>query len=499
MKAVIFARVSSAAQEDGVSLDAQLEKLKGYCQEKNLGILETFRVIESSTRGHRKQFHQALKLIEKQKGKIALIVHSTDRLLRGFKEYGLLESLIESGKLEVHVTNERLIVNQDTPWAELLKFDFSILGAKMYVQQLREHVKKAVQYKVNQGKVIGHVPAGYLNQRDPVTGEATVILDPQRAVLVKRLFQEYATGIYSVRELEPKLKEWGLTSPRNPQNYLSRSSIHNILQNPFYYGYMRYQGKLVPHIYPPLIDESLFEKCQQVCDGNRMTPQVKTEKPFVFRGLIRCASCGCTVCSDLKKGKYIYLFCTKAKGKDKCNSQRIREYKAMTVIEAVLDSLVIPEPLLEQIRNHLIEVNMAGQQDYQSVMDNLQQEIKQLEKSKERLLNLYLKGSITDTDYDKKRQQIEKMIQRFTQQIMGNQKNHKEFQDSLVTLLKIISKSAKIFKSSKIDQKRKIIKFLFSNLWLDGENIRYELNKPFDKFANLANDQKWWAVQDSNL
>jgi hypothetical protein len=49
MKAVIFTRVSSVGQEDGVSLDAQEAKLLDYCREKSLDILETFRVVESLT------------------------------------------------------------------------------------------------------------------------------------------------------------------------------------------------------------------------------------------------------------------------------------------------------------------------------------------------------------------------------------------------------------------------------------------------------------------
>jgi hypothetical protein len=49
MKAVLFTRVFSTGKQDGVSLDAQEAKLLDYCREKNLDILETFQVAESST------------------------------------------------------------------------------------------------------------------------------------------------------------------------------------------------------------------------------------------------------------------------------------------------------------------------------------------------------------------------------------------------------------------------------------------------------------------
>lgn len=496
MKAVIFARISSVAQEDGVSLDAQNEKLQAYCRDNGMEVIETYRVVESSTKGQRKQFHQALKLVEKQKSTTALVVHSTDRLLRGFKEYGLVEELIESGKLEVHVTNERLIVNRNTPWADLLKFDFSILGGKMYVNQLKEHVKKAVQYKIGQGKVIGNVPTGYLNRRDPVTNEATVVLDPERAILIKRLFEEYSTGTYSISELTKKARQWGLTSSRKSRAPLGLASIANILENPFYIGYMTYKGKRVPHVYPILIDESLFDRCQQIREGNNNKPVVSTEKPFVFRGLMKCGSCGCSITSDLKKGRYVYLACTKAKGKDKCASKRIREEKAMAVVEEVLSRLVIPDPLLQEIREYLVKLNQEEHKTYEGTVEALQKELKQQDQMLERLLNLYLEGSITQPEYDKKRNQINKNKQRISTQLASNQEGHADFQDSLVVLLKTVSKASKLFKSSKIEQKRKIITFLFSNLFLDGENISYELHAPFNKLVNLTGNQKWWPFVD---
>jgi site-specific DNA recombinase len=494
MKAVIFARVSSVGQEDGVSLDAQEEKIRNYCGDKRMDILEEFRVVESSTKGERKLFYKALNLIEKGKSKTALVVHSTDRLMRGYKDYGRIEELIEKGKLEIHVVSEGMILNKDTDWAEQMKFDFTIMGAKLYVSQLRGHVKKAIIYKVSKGQVIGNVPIGYLNYRNPETKEASVVLDPKRAFLVKRLFEVYAQGTCSIKELTKMVSEWGLTSTRLINKPLTSATIHNILKNPFYFGYMLYKGERKPHVYPTLIDEPLFEACQQVMEGNRSKPVKATPKPFVFRGLMTCASCGCAVCSDIKKGKYIYLFCTKSKGKELCNAKRIREYKALAVVEKVLNSLVIPPELMEAIRCQLVETHNAGQKDFKAVFKDLQAELKQLEDSKDKLLDIYLKGSITEPEYDRNRTKIEKTIGRIQRQVTENSQNHNEFQNALVVLLKVMSKAGNIFKSSKIEQKRMIINFLFSNLWLDGENITYKLNSPFDKLVNLADDQKWWAI-----
>ena len=47
MKAILLARVSTEMQEDGFSLDAQLERLRNYCINKKLSIIKEFTFVES--------------------------------------------------------------------------------------------------------------------------------------------------------------------------------------------------------------------------------------------------------------------------------------------------------------------------------------------------------------------------------------------------------------------------------------------------------------------
>jgi site-specific DNA recombinase len=503
MKAVIFTRVSSAGQEDGVSLDAQEAKLKEYCQDKSLPIIQGYRVVESSTVGERKKFKEALNFIEKQKEPIALVVHSIDRLLRGFKEYGILQTLVDNGKMEIHAYNERLILCKDSPLAVRLQFDMMVLGAKMYVGMARDHIIKARDYKLGQGEIIGHVPTGYLNYRDTGTKKATVILDNQRAILVKRLFQEYSTGTLTYSELVTMAKQWGLTSHRTNEP-LSKASMAKMIKNPFYKGQMLIKGKLYSHVYPILIEPSLFDQCQAV--SQRFSKKNKTEnaiqqrskKPFVFRGLIRCSHCGCQITSDIKKGRYVYLFCSKAKGKELCKAERIREEKAMEIVENVLDRIKVPESLIQAIQERLKTQYDLERADFKALSKQLQSRLNENEKSSDKLLNLYLAGSITEDTYDKKQHQLQKERQDISNQLATCFEDDDEFRDSFVTLLRVVSHAADLFKSSKVEQKRKIISFVFSNLFLEGENIRYELNRPFDKLLGMGACKSWWSIGDSN-
>jgi DNA invertase Pin-like site-specific DNA recombinase len=56
MKTLIFARVSTKEQEDGHSLDAQIQSYFEYAIKKNFKVIEQFKVVESSTALGRPEF-----------------------------------------------------------------------------------------------------------------------------------------------------------------------------------------------------------------------------------------------------------------------------------------------------------------------------------------------------------------------------------------------------------------------------------------------------------
>ena len=72
MKAVILTRVSSKEQEEGHSLLAQNTRLTEYAKKKKLDIINTYQIVESSTRGERKNFTEMLNFCKKQKDYLLL-------------------------------------------------------------------------------------------------------------------------------------------------------------------------------------------------------------------------------------------------------------------------------------------------------------------------------------------------------------------------------------------------------------------------------------------
>ena len=70
MKAVIFARVSSKDQEEGHSLDAQIQCSYEYAIKNNFKVIEQFKIVESSTATGRPEFSKMVNFVKAQKDKM---------------------------------------------------------------------------------------------------------------------------------------------------------------------------------------------------------------------------------------------------------------------------------------------------------------------------------------------------------------------------------------------------------------------------------------------
>lgn len=67
------------------------------------------------------------------------------------------------------------------------------------------------------------------------------------------------------------------------------------------------------------------------------------------------------------------------------------------------------------------------------------------------------------------------------------------------TVFSIASMAYELFESSNIEQKRKLINYVFSNLELEGVTLRYSLRKPFDLMVDCSTRSEWLGHKDSNL
>ncbi len=498
MKAVIFARVSSKDQEDGHSLDAQIQSCFEYAIKKNYKVIEQFRVVESSTATGRPEFTKMVNFVRNQREKMVVLCYCVDRLQRDFDEQYLeLQKLIKQGNIEIHYIKNEFIEHKDMDSSEKFRKNLDVLLANDYRNKISDNVKRSAKKKLDEGTILGDSPLGYLNSRrvDKKKEKVEVYIDPIRGSLVKKMFEEYASGMYSMSELRDLMTAEGLRSKKGYA--ISKSQVEKILQNPFYYGYMKYNDILYKHIHPVLISKELFDECKKVRTGRRKSKFKRTEKPFILKGFLKCQHCHCSYSPELKKSKYVYMRPTKSKGE--CSyCYHLSEKKILSQIEEVLKGMKIPEHILVDLND---ELRKSSDKEHQHQLDEgnkLQLQNQTLQTRSRRARELLLDNIISKEEYDSmmaeiqaERHNVEIRLQR-----LNNADNH--FNKSISTIFALASKAYDLFKSSELDEKRRIILILFPNLEISSEKLVFKPRKPFDIFLNIPERLKWLPGPDSN-
>lgn len=496
MKALILARVSSEEQENNNSLPAQLENITQYAKNKGFEIDPAliFKIVESSTKDTRKEFEKIIELINHSKEPLALITDTVDRLQRSFKESVVLDGLRKQGKLEIHFYREGLIVHKDSNSADLIRWDMGVMFARSYVLQLSDNIKRSIEKKLRNGEEIGHISIGY--KRVVIDGKKQVVIDTDRAHHVQNAFKLYSTGNYSIQQITRFMASEGLTNPKTNKP-LANSKIHELLRDRFYVGIIEHKGKDYPHKYHHLIDLDTFNMCQVVRDNWHKKPFKYATKPFVFRGLIKCGYCGCTVSTDRKKDKYNYLCCSKYKGN--CEGIRVREEVVTSQIEDVFKSIQLPEHVLIDLKDKVAKSSEAEKEMHKLAIQSLRNEYDQVLKKLHNLLDLRINESITTTEYDEKARELKERQTEINIMLEQRTSADQNFGLTLITMLDLAQKAHELFKSSKEDQKRKLINLLLSNLVLKGDKLQYTIARPFDVIVKANKTQEYYAREDSNL
>ena len=494
MKAIILARVSHKDQEEGQSIPSQVRRLTEYAIRKKLQVEQTFQITESSTKDTRKQFDQIIAYVKKSKQPIALITDTVDRLQRSFRETPLLDELRKEGKLELHFLREGLTVNQQSNSSQLLQWDIGVLFASSYVRQLSDNVKRSKEQSAKNGEWSAKAPFGYKNVSLP-TGKKTIEVDPVNALYVVKIFEMYATGIKSFQTIAQEMNKLGIKNAQGNQIYPSRIEV--TLKNPFYCGIMRIKGEFYPHKYPSLISRELFNNVQDVMAGHHKAPVQYAGKPILLRGLLTCARCGCTVSGDIKKQKYVYYACSNSKGI--CTKIWIREEKILAILLAQFERIKLSDVQINDIITHLKQTYAHEQEFFKHSQETLRKELDQIQSRLSKLVDMHLDGTLDAETYKVKVEVYKERQREITLEMQAHIDTDESCLIDLKTVLDLATQAKEWFESSNLDEKQRLLRFFYSNLSLDGDNLHVEMKEPFSSMAKLSDQPVWLGRKDSNL
>lgn len=492
MKTILLSRVSTPEQKEAnLSLPSQNIRLEKYCLDHNLEVWKVFEFDETAFKANRKEFAEVIKILNETKEPLALCCDKIDRLIRNFtQDLVTLEELRQAGRLELHFPSDNIHIHKNSPAADLFRWSIGISLAKYYSDSISDNVKRAIEQKLRKGEWPGKAHCGYKNV-DLDEDIKWIEPDPARANLVIKLFEWYSTGQYSMELLRRKAKEEGLTNNTKLGNSLSKGEIDHILKNPFYYGEMRYKGKLYPHKYKPLIKKELFDRVQQVKQNWHKKPFQYAAKPYLFRGLLTCADCGCTITFETSKG-IVYGHCTN--GKKKHQPKEVlwpKEWEIEEQVTKLLKSLSVPEKVLPELVQQLKNDHKSKNEYHEQTMSQLKADYDKLESRIVKMWDYFLDGSITQEMYDKKLAEYKK-LQGDILLLMEQHSNADEsYYVEAAKLLELAHRAYEIYESSKLEEKRELLHYLLQNSKLEGKNLVPSLQMPFDAILTANKTENW--------
>lgn len=228
----LYTRVSTEDQaQEGYSLDAQLDKVRGYCKIKDWNIFHEY--IEEGHSGRtikRPQYQKMFKDIDKWD---AVVVIKMDRIHRNSKNFMAMMDLLKKEDKEFVSVMENL----DTSTA-MGRFVMDIIQriAQLESEQLGERTFIGMKQKArtNGSGFMGHqVPFGYCIIKtigDDGTPTSHLESVNEELEIVKKIFELAHQGS-SINKISKSLN----------QPY---SRVHYILHNPWYAGWERWLNEL---------------------------------------------------------------------------------------------------------------------------------------------------------------------------------------------------------------------------------------------------------------
>lgn len=477
-RAVIYARVSSKEQErEGYSIPAQLKLLKDYADAQNVRVVGEYIDVETAKQTGRTNFTEMVRFLRKHPTIRTLLVEKTDRLYRNLKDWVTIDEL----EVEVHFPKEGVVLSNDSRSSEKFMHGIKVLMAKNYIDNLSEEARKGMREKAEQGIWPTKAPLGYRNVVGP-DGKNIIAVDADCAPIITRLFEWYATGQYSLKDISKRIRAEGLTYRRSGAP-VPTSGIHQILRTRLYTGTFEWHGQLYKGSHQPLISHDLWHEVQDVLDGRRAA-RGGLERNFAFSGLIKCAHCGCALVAEIKKGKYVYYHCTGFRGK--CGEPYVREETLEEQFAQHLASLRIDQEVHEWIVHALRESCSDEKREHSDAISRLQAEWDRLQKRIDAMYVDKLDGRIEEDFYKRMRSQWRDEQERCERDIERHRGADDSYMDQGIQILSLGQNASRLFMAQPPKEKRSLLNFLLSNsTWAQGK-LAVEFKEPFDLLMQTA-------------
>ena len=392
LKVAAYCRVSTASDEQLISLEAQKAHYENYIRSNDEWEYVGLYYDEGIT-GTKKDVRAGLlsMIADCEDGKIEFIItKSISRFARNTTD--CLEMVRKLTDLGIFIFFEKENINTGSMESELMLSILSSLAESESVS-ISENSKWSVQKRFQNGTfIIAYPPYGYDNDK------GTMVIVPEQAEVVKEIFAACLAG-KGTHAIAKELNARGLKIKKNGK--WGAGAVKAILTNEKYTGDVIFQktysdSSFNRHInygerdrffcenhHEPIISHEDFDKVRMVLDQRAMekgngTDTYRYQNRYCFSGRIKCGECGDTFKRRQHykpSGNYVAWTCaTHLENKEECTMLYISDDGIKLAFLTMMNKLVyghqaVLKPLLIRIQE--LEICIEGNTDRKQILTSL--------------------------------------------------------------------------------------------------------------------------------
>lgn len=452
-KCYIYTRVSTAAQTEGYSLEAQTERLRKYADYKEMEVVREYCDAGKSGKSitGRPEFQRMLQDVSEERDGVAFILvfklsrfgrNAADVLnsLQFIQDYGVnlicvedgIDSSKDSGKLTITVLSAVAEIEREN----------------ILVQTMEGRKQKAREGKWNGGQA----PFGY----DLDSKNSTLVVNEEEAEIVRIIYDKFVHTDMGADAICNYLNQRGYTKKKvrgHELNYFARGLIMKILDNPVYTGKIAY-GKnitekvkgtrdeyrrvktddylLADGLHEAIVDEETWEAAREKRKrtGVKWNKTHSLEHEHILSGLLKCPVCGAGMAGTVrrrknkKSGEYKDDFYYRCQHRRKIDEEHLCDFKPSlnqneinAEVEWFIRGMIADERFHEYIGERLQEkVDVSNLEEER---DQLKGQLQQVVGAKNKLLVMLDTLDAGDKHYARKFQDMQDRLDNLYDRISG--------------------------------------------------------------------------------
>lgn len=363
-----YVRYSSHMQDDGNSIEYQMEEIELYCQRHGMVVRKWYidKAKSAKQAAGRDGFYELIDDIKNGFSAPNLLVWKTNRAFRNSYESHKYRKFLREHQVKLLSVTQT--IDEDTSAGRLTTNILSDID-QYKSEEIAEHVTAALRSMVKRGFYTGQgIPLGYkvVPAMDGDKPRKKYAIDEEKAPLVKKIFSDFVDGLPPVLILE-WMKEQGIKTKTGKT--FDYNTLYRLLNNDFYIGTRRYNAKeseplVIPNAVPAIIDEQTFDAVKHIFLSRRTAEPVKGRKSnrnrlYYLTGKAVCAKCGGSylgkTCANVP-----YYMCKNRLRRKECDCMSIqKKHIEPAVFRAIRENIFSEESVNEIVKVALAEINKS--------------------------------------------------------------------------------------------------------------------------------------------